>query len=286
MDYLRQFLQRQNYPADAQTCLLESAEKLQNTPCAAAVFQQYIADYRSGTLDYALANEAIGAAAPAAQVHPYTALLVFYILLCEHLQTLYTAKKIAPEIFDNTVSDLRYKAQECFAVHGVWGTFVAFWNDGFFDCKRFGLGRLQYEISPLPCEGRIGEKIYPVGTEAINIHIPSSGPLRKADCEASFAQAKSFFKKSPALFMCDSWLLYPAHRSFLPPHSSILMLMDFFEIIAVRDYAEFRDAWRIFGKPAVAPYTDLPENTSLQRAFAAWLRAGNPVGGAIGIFEL
>ena len=84
MDYLRQFLQRQNYPADAQTCLLESAEKLQNTPCAAAVFQQYIADYRSGTLGYALANEAIGAAAPAAQVHPYTALLVFYILLCEH----------------------------------------------------------------------------------------------------------------------------------------------------------------------------------------------------------
>lgn len=283
MDDLSHFLQRQNYPPAARTALLKAAQQLYGCPAFCAVLERELAAYRAGALNYPGANEAVSAAAAQAGVHPYTALLLFYILLCEPLKELYAQRGIPQAIFDNTVLDLRCKAQECFDVHGVWGTFVAFWNEGFFTCRRFGLGRLQYELAPLPCAGQIGAQHFPAGTGAINIHIPSSGPLRREDCEQSFAQAKRFFNRSPALFMCNSWLLYPANRLFLPAHSNILMFMDLFEIISQQNYTEFRDAWRIFHRPAAAPYDDLPQDTSLQRAFAAWLRGGGTVGSGLGI---
>lgn len=284
MEFLTRFLERFSYPPEACAALLAAHQRICACPQAADVFSALCDAYCAGVLDYAAANKEVVIAAQAAEVHEYTALLLFYLRLAQPLEALYAQRAIAPEIYKDTLSDLRYKAWECYTVHGVWGTFVAFWNEGFFNLTRFALGRLQYELSLLPCDCTVQGVFLSKGTQVVNVHIPSSGPLRKEDCEASFAQAKSFFGRQTTIFMCDSWLLFPAHRDFLPQHSNILMFMDFFTIVSQKETTEFRDAWRVFGKPAEPPYTDLPEETSLQRAYAAWLRAGNCGGTGVGVF--
>ena len=47
---------------------------------------------------------------------------------------------------------------------------------------------------------------------------------------------------------------------------------------------DFVDCWRIFNKDWDHDATALPRNSSLQRAYADWLAAGNKAGEAHGIF--
>lgn len=64
----------------------------------------------------------------------------------------------------------------------------------FFEMTRFALGRLQFELMDFPESYEKTGHVRPEGmTKVINMHIPSCGPLKKADCEASFRQAAAFF---------------------------------------------------------------------------------------------
>lgn len=44
------------------------------------------------------------------------------------------------------------------------------------------------------------------------------------------------------------------------------------------------DLWRIFGADADLPYDQLPKDTSLKKAYAEYLTAGNQVGEGFGVF--
>ncbi|MFV0400333.1 MAG: acyltransferase domain-containing protein [Oscillospiraceae bacterium] len=285
MEYLTHFFEEQPYPEEAKAFLLEAAAVLLDKPSSNAVIERYIDQYREGDIDFEAANQAVAEASKSVGISEYTGLLVFYILLTEELAEKYRKRGISMDIYQNTIQDLLYKAKECKAVHGVWGAFVASWFVGFYELTRFALGRLQFELSPLPIPYQKGDRLYPKGTLAINMHIPSSGPLTKEQCEDSFRQALDFFAPESRLFMCDSWLLYPAHRQFLPSSSNILMFMDFFDIISQQEYPKQHDLWRIFGSKAQIPASQLPRDSGLQRAYADWIEAKNPVGSALGVFE-
>ena len=43
------------------------------------------------------------------------------------------------------------------------------------------------------------------------------------------------------------------------------------------------DLWRIFGKQDKLPYSELPEDTSLKRAYKNWLIEKNEAGGGAGV---
>ena len=121
--------------------------------------------------------------------------------------------------------DLNWKLHECRKMYGIWGSFVSWWFDGFFEMTRFALGRLQFELMDFPESYEKTGHVRPEGmTKVINMHIPSCGPLKKADCEASFRQAAAFFADAfpgeKIAFFCESWLLYPRHREFLSPDST------------------------------------------------------------------
>ena len=47
---------------------------------------------------------------------------------------------------------------------------------------------------------------------------------------------------------------------------------------------EFDNAWRIYGADGNKPADELPRNTSIQRAYADWLKKGNKAGWGYGIF--
>ncbi len=217
-----------------------------------------------------------------------TVQMLFFVLISRHLKERYKKAGIDEAIWYRSVLDLKAKLIECKNVRNIWGSFVADWFCGFFNLTRFALGRLQYEIINIPEIKREENKLY-TGKKSINIHIPGIGPLLPEDVEESLKMATEFyadeFEGDEVLFHCGSWLLFPEHREFLPEHSRILQFMDFFTIIDSGYHDDGNDLWRIFNTDQ-KDVDKFPADTSLQRAYIAWLKAGNKPGWGRGIIRM
>ena len=207
---------------------------------------------------------------------------------CPALRERYAEKGIDEAIFWKSIEDMRWKLRECMDCEEVWGTFVPHWYRGFFEMTRFGLGRFQFEEADFDADyyEKCGNTLKR-GDTVINFHIPSAGPLTDEKRLDSYKQAYKFFggkDGEPTAFVCGSWLLYEGHREFLPENSNILRFMDDFDIIRSADREKFSDGWRVFGKYSNGPVDDLPEDTSIRRAFKQRLQQGKPTGYGYGVF--
>ncbi len=218
----------------------------------------------------------------------YTMNMCLLLGACPALRERYAEKGIDEEIYWKSIEDLKWKLFECMDCEEVWGTFVPGWYRGFFEMTRFGLGRFQFEETEFNAESyeKCGCKLKR-GDRVINFHIPSAGPLTDDKRIDAYKRAYKFFggrDGEPMPFVCGSWLLYPAHREFLPENSNILRFMDDFDIVRSEDKTEFSDGWRVFGKYSDGPIDQLPEDTSIRRAFKKRLSEGKPTGSGYGVF--
>lgn len=217
--------------------------------------------------------------------------LLLILASLPYLHDRYRKENIPDDIFYDSMDDIRCKVRECIECKGEAGTFVAGWYDGFFNMTRFAYGRFQYEpvvyggdVIRLSC-GSVLER----GGTFINFHIPSSGvPLtddvRLDSYRRAYPHYAHLFGDGVVIFGCDSWLLYPAHRGFLPEGSNILRFMDDFEVIKGRDEPVFGDKWRVFGRFSDLDADKLPRDTSLRAAYADRLTSGKPTGEGFGVF--
>ena len=217
----------------------------------------------------------------------YTLDMVLLLGAAPVMREHYRTAGLPDALYWDSIADLKWKLRECHECKDVWGTFVAPWFDRFYGLTRFALGRFQYETSEFGAdyfekEGHVLRR----GDPVINIHIPSCGPLTDEVRMDSYRRAFAFYGGKPGepmAFVCHSWLLYPEHRSFLPPTSNILRFMNDFDIIESAEDPAFGDGWRVFGKYAGGPVDRLPQTTSLQRAFVQRLREGKPTGFGYGV---
>jgi len=220
--------------------------------------------------------------------HAYTAEFLFFACAAEPLLARYKAAGISEDIYWDSMRDLLWKFRECLDVHNIPGSFVAHWFPGFFHMKRFALGRLQFEHQTFREESysRAGVTLHR-GDDVINIHIPSAGPLTKESRMDAYRRAYNFyigeFSGDILPIVCNSWLLYPAHRVFLPAHSNILSFMDDFDIISSAETETFSNAWRVFGADAAKSPADWPQDTSIRRAFRDRILSGGKVGSGYGV---
>ena len=287
--FVKAFSTEFGYPSEAIIALTDGMKTIEANSEAFALFDGQVRLYKkSETFNHPQTIEAAKMAAELSGVHSYTAQLLLYICFAEHTKEKYKAKGIDDSIYIDSMSDLKWKLHECYAVHGIWGSFVAFWFDRFFDLTRFALGRLQFEIVEFASDYEKGNDIIRKGEAAVNIHIPSNGPLLVQDCEKSFTLAADFFKdyfkdKEKVVFQCNSWLLYPKHREFLPQYSNILKFMDMFDIYASNEDPKNADAWRIFWVEDRSNIDLLPTKTSIQRAYVEWFKSGGTMGGGQGV---
>ncbi|GAA5005801.1 acyltransferase domain-containing protein [Actinopolymorpha pittospori] len=140
------------------------------------------------------------------------------------------------------------------------------------------LGRLDYN------RGAISFSDGPCGY-TIGVHIPGGAPLDSAACEESFNAAREFFprhfpEEPIALFHCSSWLLDPQLADYLPASSNIVQFQRHFQILPLAPGDE--EAARcervkeyFFGGSGNTPDLDeLPQDTTLQRAYVAHRRSG------------
>ena len=221
-------------------------------------------------------------------IHLYSITMLFYLYCSYTLEKLYKKHNIPNAIFLNTMRDLKCKLLECENIHGIMGTFVGEWYVGFFKMQRFGIGRLQFEHREFKRDIYTKDSLtIEKGDTVYNIHIPSMGPLTKQSRLDSYKKAYTFYQKElkggPMVIVCSSWLLYPDNKSFYPNNSNIISFMDDFDYIWRVEKDSFDDGWRIFGKDYKKPVTELPQNTSLQRAYVGYLLSGKMPGLGYGI---
>lgn len=288
-DYIASFCKEFQYPAEAVEALFNAFDKLTENTNAMSIFQKQMDLYHCGGLtDFYGALDLIGKASELSGTNPYTVFLLFFICLSKHTRELYEEKNIDYAVFYDSMYDLKCKLYECHKLHGIWGTFVAGWFPRFFQLTRFALGRLQFETDVFKYTySKNGYTLNP-GDTVLSIHIPSRGPLLHEDCLESYRRASVFFKdlfvQKPTAFLCESWLLFPSHKEFLPETSNILAFMSDFAIISSGFSDDYDDLWRIFYKEYTGNIDELPQDTSLQRAYIGWLRKGNKTGYGYGVF--
>lgn len=219
----------------------------------------------------------------------YTLWELFLMEAAKPARDAYLQKGTPEQVVWDTFSDLKYKAMECKNVQGVWGNFVSFWYPIFYSCDIVKLGRLEFEN--VLYEGEPYEKngltVRP-GDKVKSVHIPSSGePFDWNARLDSYKRAYEFFRDEldgkPLVCQCESWLLYPRNREILSPASNIIGFLGDWDIVQSGETPEFHDAWRVFGADYKKPLDQLPERTSMQRAFKRWLLAGNQTGWGLGL---
>ncbi len=295
--FLEELMSLTDFPAEAQSFFLDLSLRVKKSPfagrydnaCLALAPRRPWPQYKD-KLDFALAE--LAALAAELQESPYSLYLLAIMDRFLPLREEYRARGLSDELFLAIAQDLHWKLNECRDVYGVWGTFVPVWFTCHLSLELFALGRFQYQTERLKKDLLFpGGRLVPAGTFCLRIHIPSGGgPLNDDVRLDSYRRAARFFSEQigdgPALFTCESWLLYPPHREMLPGSMNILRFMDDFTLLEGFDEDEFHDAWRVFGSASLLPLNDWPADNSLRRAYVKRLSAGGKSGRGEGYFIL
>lgn len=289
-NYLADFMRQFDYPNQAQLILFDAYNK---TYANANYFEKYekvrVAYEKDCATDFSFVINLSKNIASLCGVNEYTMHLLTFILLTKSSVAHYEKFGIGMDIWKANFFDLKYKMEECLLVKGVYGVFCPDWYYRFFAVTRFSLGRLQFETSPF---GKIYDKNGIKITETdlvIKCHIPRSGIKLTPDLvDESVKLASEFYKDKFGLkriiFACHSWLLYPENKNILSPTSNLYSFINRFEIIEEEHDYEYHDAWRLFDKDYMGNADELPQDSSLRRAYAERMKKGQPLGEGYGIW--
>jgi hypothetical protein len=288
--YLQGFFEEFDYPVQAREILTNAYDAICACSDLKGRFNALIAQYRADihcNFSHLLAEmQAVG---EEAGIHEYTAKLLLCICLSERLKAHFIETGLGAELWRDAMCDLRYKLIECHLVYGIWGSFVCSWFKRFFNATRFALGRLQFEtIRFRKSYQKNGVTLHAEST-VINVHIPrTGGRLLPDEVKDSYRQAAEFFKEryhlDKIIFVCDSWLLYPPNAEVLSEHSNLRQFISDYDIIEWAVYPNYAQVWRLFDRNFDGDVDQLPQDSSLRRAYADWIRKGIPTGNGYGVY--
>lgn len=275
--FFDEFLEKTQFPAPARKYLTKLAQELDQE------LEPILAFYEAA-YDHPATVPLVDALAGKTGNSAFSIWMILLILAAEKARPMYKTE----QLYWDTFCDLRYKAQECYDVHGIWGTFVAHWYPIFYNGTIVKLGRMEYQLRPCPIKEPqtvMGITVHP-GDPVIFLHIPTSlEPFDKAARLESYKQAWKYFcpDGGPLVCLCASWLLYPEYEEVFAPGSNIASFRKDFYMISSKTGDVFGNAWRVFGMDHKLPTEQLPERTSLQRAFKSYMLNGGTHGNGTGV---
>ena len=276
-DFLVLFFDKTQFPEAAKEAILAAADKVSSE------IMPILAQYEDG-YNHEATIPLIKALASASGIHEYTLWMILLCLAAEKARPLYKTETL----YWDTFCDLRYKAQECFDVYGIWGTFVAHWYPIFYNGTIVKLGRMEYQMKACPFKEpktALGITVNP-GDPILALHSPTSfEPFDKAARLDSYRRAWEYFCPDgrPLVCVCGSWLLYDGYEEVFAPGSNIDSFRKEFYMLSSKPADSFGNAWRVFGSAHTLPADHLPEKTSLQRAFKAYMQKGGIHGNGTGV---
>lgn len=268
-----------DFPEEAGTYFASLERRIQAQETLVSVMEAAKQDYFEEGLQHL---ELLAEVAERMDAHPYSIHMLLLLRCAPDLRKVYEARGWEDSLFLETMGDLRCKMLECRRLYDVWGTCVLHWFRPFFRCDRVALGRLQFERRPWygpGCEPWLTE-----GEPAWWCHIPSGAPCRPEDVLDSLRRAYAFFGFDGGIFAvsCKSWMLYPPHVPLFPEGGNLAEFHKNFHVF-FQEERENTDLWRIFGRKELGDPCTLPQETTLQRNFAAWLSGGNRMGIGTGL---
>lgn len=193
----------------------------------------------------------------------------------------YQKRNISKKIFIDTFRDITLWNDHCKKHYQEWGIDEVCWLRFHVCLEVFRLGRLAFQ------EIRLHEDISSYhlyrGEHVIEVHVAQGEPLNLSACMDSFALAMDFYQKEHAIFWGESWLLHPALKTMVSPHSNLYQFQDIFTVYAI-DETSHQGEERVFGfvDENVDAY---PEDTSLQRKLKAYLKQHGSFGMGKGIYD-
>ena len=280
---IKDLCEKIGFPEEAIAELSASLNKILACPkCSVMLREVQDAMYLDGAV-----SDRLDALAEASGINRYTVSMVFWLYSAIPLRYVYQQKGLPEDIYYDCMKDLLYKLNECKNVYGVWGAFTD-WFKLFYLCKRFTLGRLEYERQPFALDAY--KDILKKGDTVINMHIPSSGKLLPDDVIASLKKAYAFFSDEVRddgilVFHCDSWMLHtPMVEGVYKDGSNMRAFYDMFDIIEVRNAETFSNFWRVFNIPyEEGAIEKAPTDTTLRRNMLAYMKNGGVFGSGRGI---
>lgn len=220
------------------------------------------------------------------------------VMLCAALKAreCYAARGIPDEIFLDTMACFPRFVGECHAREGKW-----FFDRGFWAWRQLTgvllcLGTLEFEFLYLP-EHRAAPLALPIGSPAISVHIPAGARCTPEALHTSYALCKRYFTpaylralgyddahgalENPPIYSA-TWLLSARVQALFPTGGLHQFAADY--KIRTTDYLDNSARLWIFNAPQT-PDSDLPEETSLQRAAKEILLRGETIGLGIGLLN-
>ena len=287
--YLQNFMVSYDYPQEAVQTLLGAYDAV----CEHGDFVAMLRTYEENRFcDYTGMLERCKQVAKDVNIHTYTIEFLLFLCLSKQLREVYRENNLPDSMWRLSMLDLKCKLMVCHMVKGIWGTFVAWWYDGFFRLERFGMGRLQFELIDFPFDRYEKDgKVLHKGDKVINMHIAKTGePLSPDLVDDACRQAADFFADAfaehPMAFFCESWLTFSKMDDLLPAKSNIRSFKERFEIIHdhLYDKGDYREMWRLFDMDYTGDLNDFPGDSSLRRAYKQYLLNGGQVGEGYGVF--
>lgn len=122
------------------------------------------------------------------------------------------------------------------------------------------------------------EEVAKQGDDALGVHIDASGPMKTADCVASFEFANRFFREhfpdfKFTAFTCHSWLLDGQFEGRLSDTSNIVGFLSEWHLLPYRAANDDQHFERVFGGP-IRDFDSAPQDSSVQRAMIKFCKEG------------
>lgn len=282
------FSKEHEFPAEAVESLSNALELIIKNEHLYHVFTEWEQKYwENPDLDYVLLQKILEDFDGEEGISKYTFDLLFMIGISRRTWELYQKRGISREIFHDSMADMHWKLLVCHQMYDIWGTFVMHWFPWWFQLKRFALGRLQFELIKFDDEYEKDGLILHKDSPVINVHIPSCGKLDYTEVQKSYEKAAEFYRtefmEHPLVFVCESWLLFPANKEILPEQSNIRRFLSDYDVYRTRE--NNNDLWRIYYGAEQNDFENLPENTGLERAYKKWLLSGHMAGQSWGVYR-
>ncbi len=216
---------------------------------------------------------------------PFQFYLLFFLGNLEKLHALYRESQLDEELFVDLLKDFKLKNDSCLSLHGYCGVTSTDWYVFFFRIKRFALGRFHYDVVEFNhdcfCQSGVSLKR---NDKVVTVHIPTGGKLTKEIRYDSYRKAYQFFQRQKLFsdgilkLVCHSWIFYGPYKDLYPKTSNLYDFTEDFTLLYNEEQKTFQDGWRIFGSKFNENPDDLPQETSLQKAFAQYMKQNDRFG--------
>ncbi|MEQ7011265.1 acyltransferase domain-containing protein [Actinopolymorpha sp. B17G11] len=216
-----------------------------------------------------------------------------YLTMTPHVRRYHAARGIPDVISWTTLGELGAEMTSTRSMYGASGLQWQWALPLVFRGAFYRLGRLAFDRATIS----FTDPPLQPGASAIYTHIPEGGRLSPADCDESFARARTFFPRhfddNPVAFLCSSWLMDDQLAAYLPEESNLIRFQRRFRLLpnpgdtsdkTILDFVFHRLHDERDIQPSVLD--TLPQDTTLQRAYVTRLRAGHHWRSRTGWFPL